>query len=120
MFTLELPNTEADMLIDTWLKNQVLLGDFDITREEEEVTYIKCRYAKECFTSSELAKIFIIIQKVLSTTSAPYIYTHENTTHYRYYIDGSVCLSADSTVIPFVWSEQLEQYAYYLMMKATS
>lgn len=118
MFTLELPNAEAEIIINAWLKKQILLGDFDITKEK--VTSIKCCYAKECFTSSEISKIFNIIQKVLSTTSAPYIYTLKNTTHYRYYIDGSVCLSADTTVIPFVWSEQLEQYAYYLMIKATS
>lgn len=118
MFTLELPNTEADMLISAWLRKEILLGHFDITREE--VTSIKCRYAKECFMSSELAKIFNIIQKALNNTSAPYIYTHKSITHYCYYIDGSVCLSANATLIPFVWSEQLEQYAYYLMMKATS
>jgi hypothetical protein len=116
MFTLELPNTEADMLINAWLKNQVLLWPFEITKGQ--YTTIKCLHPENAFTTTEVSAIRKGIENIMFNTKAPYVYTR-NRKSYRYFIDGRISTGDTKTIIPFVWSEQLEQYAYYLMMKAT-
>lgn len=119
MFTLELPNTEAEMLIDAWLKNQVLLWPFEITKGQ--YTTIKCLHPENAFTASEVSAIRKGITDLAEQTFMPYTYFHNNNKKYYRYFDksNSLLCAANATAIPFIWHEQLERYAYYLMVKAT-
>lgn len=123
MFTLELPNDEAQRLIWAWEDRGILSGEYTLVQQEGYV-HINWLYGLFHYDRPTFDLIHNILRSFLSNTSAPYILeSQEYNSSIKMYRD-SYEVRTTRTQDPFDfyefrWPEQLERYRVAMLLKAT-
>lgn len=123
MFTLELPNDEAQKLIWAWENKGILSGEYNLIQQDGYV-HINWLYGLFHYDRGAFDLILSILRKFLRTTYAPFILESQEITNSGGVYDSSYQFSRVKAQDPFEyyefeWPQQIERYRVALLLKAT-
>lgn len=123
MFTFELPNTEAEMLIDIWGSTSNITASQCVIVQQQGYTHIRWLYSAFGYDRATFDFIQNPILSFRKKTKVPYIFISEELGNYigaYTEIFNLIFLSPSMQVsFDFNWSQQLERYRVALLLKAT-